>query len=154
VKIMVMVKAFSYGSGSHEVANMLQQSGADYLAVAYTDEGIALRKAGIRMPILVMSPESSAFDRMIAWDLEPELFNIRSLEAFGHSVREQERRTYPVHLKLDTGMHRLGFMEAERDALMQSLRAHPELEVRSVFSHLAGSDKPELDDFSKEQINR
>lgn len=154
VKIMVMVKAYSYGSGSHEIANRLQQSGADYLGVAYTDEGIALRKSGITMPILVMSPENTAFDRMIAWDLEPELFNIHSIETFAGVVRGLDRSAYPVHLKLDTGMHRLGFMETDVDSLKQAIGKHPELKFTSIFSHLAGSDNPDLDAFSKEQIAR
>src|ERR1043165_5119665 len=106
---MAMVKAFSYGSGSYEVAHALQYAGVDYLTVAYTDEGVALRKAGITMPIMVVSPDAIAFDRMIAWKLEPEIFNMRSLHAFISMAGTLRVKDYPIHIKLDTGMHRLGF---------------------------------------------
>src|SRR5690606_15138891 len=121
VKTMAMVKAFSYGSGSYEIAHRLQYAGVDYLSVAYTDEGIALRKAGITMPIMVMSPDTQSFDRMIAWKLEPEIFNMRSLQAFMQIAQTLHIENYPVHVKLDTGMHRLGFIMDELDELAPAL---------------------------------
>lgn len=151
VKTMAMVKAFSYGSGSYEVAHRLQYSGVDYLSVAYTDEGIALRKAGITMPIMVMSPDTNSFDRMIAWKLEPEIFNIRSLEAFLQIAGTLQVEQYPVHIKLDTGMHRLGFMKNELEALANALENNPHVNVVSVFSHLAASEDPTQDAFTAHQ---
>ncbi|XZF12451.1 bifunctional UDP-N-acetylmuramoyl-tripeptide:D-alanyl-D-alanine ligase/alanine racemase [Chitinophagaceae bacterium MMS25-I14] len=151
VKIMAMVKAFSYGSGSYEVAYSLQYSGVDYLTVAYTDEGIALRKAGISLPIMVMSPDEGSFDRMIAWKLEPEIFNQRSLESFIRIAQTLQVKAYPVHIKLDTGMHRLGFMAHETDAMLEKLVASEEIHVASIFSHLAASEDAVMDDFTLQQ---
>lgn len=151
IKIMVMVKAFSYGSGSYEIANLLQFAGVDYLAVAYADEGIALRKAGIHIPIMVMSPDASAFDRMISWKLEPEIFSIESLNRFTEIAATLNTEDYPIHLKFDTGMHRLGFMPHEVPALARSLKENVRVRAISVFSHLAGSDSPELDGFTMQQ---
>lgn len=153
VKTMAMVKAYSYGSGSYEIANLLQYAGVDYLTVAYVDEGVALRKAGITAPIMVMSPESGAFDRMISWKLEPEIFSIESLRRFTEIAHTLNTQHYPVHLKLDTGMHRLGFMEAEIPLLTEELRTNTAVKVVSVFSHLAGSDTADFDAFTKEQAN-
>lgn len=151
VRVMAMVKAFSYGSGSYEIAHMLQYSGVDYLTVAYTDEGIALRKGGITMPIMVMSPDAVSFDRMIAWKLEPEIFNLRSLQAFLVMAQTMNVNDYPIHLKLDTGMHRLGFQEHELEALVSVLKGNPLVRVASIFSHLAGSEDASLDFFTEEQ---
>lgn len=153
VKVMAMVKAFSYGSGSYEVANELQFAGVDYLTVAYTDEGIALRKAGITLPIMVMSPDSGSFDRMIAWKLEPEIFNIRSLELFTRMAKTMQVRDYPIHIKLDTGMHRLGFMPHELQPLFDELLQNEYVKVASIFSHLAGSDAAALDYFTIQQAS-
>ncbi len=151
VKVMAMVKAFSYGSGSYEIAHLLQYSGVDYLSVAYTDEGIALRRAGITMPIMVMSPDATSFDRMIAWKLEPEIFNIRSLELFTSIAQTLQVKNYPVHIKLDTGMHRLGFMPHELDALMEHFDNNPHVSIATIFSHLAASEDPTLDGFTEHQ---
>lgn len=151
VKVMAMVKAFSYGSGSYEIAHLLQYSGVDYLSVAYTDEGIALRRAGITMPIMVMSPDATSFDRMIAWKLEPEIFNIRSLELFTSIAQTLQVKNYPVHIKLDTGMHRLGFMPHELDALMEHFDNNPHVSIATIFSHLAASEDPALDGFTEHQ---
>ena len=151
VRTMAMVKAFSYGSGSYEIAYSLQYSGVDYLAVAYTDEGIALRKAGITMPIMVMSPDAGSFDRMLAWKLEPEIFNTRSLQAFTQMAATLQVKDYPVHIKLDTGMHRLGFTEQELDALLQDLQQNQQVKVASIFSHLAASEDASMDDFTSLQ---
>jgi alanine racemase len=151
VKLMAMVKAFSYGSGSHEIASALQFAGTDYLSVAYTDEGVLLRKGGITLPIMVMSPEASAFDRMIAWKLEPEIFNMRSLDAFARIAETLRVASYPIHIKLDTGMHRLGFALPELEELAAALQAHPQLRVASIFSHLAASEDPQMDGFTAQQ---
>ncbi|MGN6568134.1 MAG: bifunctional UDP-N-acetylmuramoyl-tripeptide:D-alanyl-D-alanine ligase/alanine racemase [Flavipsychrobacter sp.] len=151
VKTMAMVKASAYGSGSSEIAQALQFSGVDYLTVAYTDEGIALRKAGITMPIMVMSPDDTSFDRMISWKLEPEIFNTRSLETFLHIAQTLNVKNYPIHIKLDTGMHRLGFMPGEINELKGRLSNNQYLQVASIFSHLAASDDPEKDDFTRQQ---
>jgi alanine racemase len=151
VKIMAMVKAFSYGSGSYEIAYALQYAGVDYLAVAYTDEGVTLRKAGITLPIMVMSPDAIAFDRMIAWKLEPEIFNLRSLEAFTQMAQTLQVTGYPIHIKLDTGMHRLGFMPGEIDGLIAALKHNPLVKVASIFSHLAASENEKEDGFTERQ---
>lgn len=153
VKTMAMVKAFAYGSGSYEVANVLQYAGVDYLTVAYTDEGITLRKAGIKMPIMVMSPDATSFDRMIAWKLEPELYNFRSFDAFATIAQALEVERYPVHIKLDTGMHRLGFEMADIGMLINRLKNAPNIYVASIFSHLAAADDPQQDSFTKHQAN-
>lgn len=151
VKIMAMVKAFSYGSGSFEIANLLQYHKVDYLAVAYTDEGIALRKGGIKMPIMVMSPEPSAFDAIVRYKLEPELYNLEILKSFISFVNGVD---YPVHLKIDTGMHRLGFEEPDLPELLSILKGTEKIKVASVFSHLVGSEEGAHDDFTKYQIAR
>ena len=151
VKTMAMVKAFSYGSGSFEVANALQHVGVDYLAVAYTDEGIALRTSGISLPIMVMSPDSSSFDRMILWGLEPEIYNLHSLQLFIQALQKSVDKTVGIHIKLDTGMHRLGFTEEELPSLLKLLQEQKALKVLSIFSHLAASEKNQFDDFTKVQ---
>ena len=151
VKTMAMVKAFGYGSGSYEIAGLLQQAGIDYLTVAYTDEGVGLRKAGISCPIMVMSPDVTSFDRMIAWKLEPELYNARSLDAFVTIASALEVKAYPVHLKLDTGMHRLGFGLEDLEALIVKIHNSPEVKIASIFSHLAASDDPAQDEFTSRQ---
>ncbi len=151
VKVMAMVKAFSYGSGSFEIAHALQYAGVDYLTVAYTDEGVSLRKAGIKMPIMVMSPDWSSFDRMIAWKLEPEIFSLSSLHHFLEMASTLQVKDYPIHIKLDTGMHRLGFVESELSQLLQLLQHAPQVKVASVFSHLAASEDVTLDGFTEEQ---
>lgn len=154
VKTMAMVKASSYGSGSYEIANRLQYAGVDYLTVAYSDEGIALRKAGITMPIMVMSPDMQSFDRMIAWKLEPEIFNFRSLQEFMQIAQTLQIENYPVHIKLDTGMHRLGFSENEVEELAALLKDNTTMKVMSIFSHLAASEDPNEDSFTTLQATR
>jgi alanine racemase len=153
VKVMAMVKAFSYGSGSFEIANLLQYHKVDYLAVAYTDEGVSLRKAGITMPIMVMSPEPSGFDAIIKHNLEPEIYSLEILKSFSSYLNDNDYN-YPIHLKLDTGMHRLGFEEPDLPDLLRSLAETTKLKVISVFSHLVGSDSASLDEFSVYQLNR
>ncbi|MBS1783358.1 MAG: bifunctional UDP-N-acetylmuramoyl-tripeptide:D-alanyl-D-alanine ligase/alanine racemase [Bacteroidetes bacterium] len=154
IKLMAMVKAFSYGSGSFEIAHLLQFAGVDYLTVAYTDEGIALRKAGITMPIMVMSPDNTSFDLMIAWKLEPEIYNMRSLTGFLAMAKTLQAQHYPIHIKLDTGMHRLGFMEQDISELTETLQNTSLIKVQSIFSHLAASDDPAFDYFTLVQAKR
>lgn len=155
-KTMAMVKAFSYGSGSFEIAHALQFNRVDYLAVAYADEGIELRKAGINLPIMVMNPDEESFDGIIMHSLEPEIYSFRVLELLEKSIKKNllpSNKPVKIHLKIDTGMHRLGFCENEIDKLIQILSANPLIYVQSVFSHLAASDKAEHDDFTRQQIN-
>ncbi len=153
-RIMVMVKAFSYGSGSQEIANALQYQRVDYLCVAYVDEGIVLRDAGIHLPILVMNPEVSGFDLMMDHDLEPEIYNFRSLFSFLGALAKRNLVSYPVHLKLETGMNRLGFREEELDQLFEIFQQHPYVRIMSVFSHLGTADEAENDPFTMEQIEK
>lgn len=151
VKVMAMVKAFSYGSGSFEIANLLQYHKVDYLAVAYTDEGIALRKAGITLPIMVMSPEPFAFEAILKYKLEPELYNLDILKAFIAFLPETQI-AYPVHIKIDTGMHRLGFEEPDLPELLPLLNQTQKLKVMSAFSHLAASEDEQHDEFTGYQL--
>ena len=152
VKIMAMVKAFSYGSGSFEIANVLQYHKVDYLAVAYTDEGIALRRAGIKLPIMVMSPEPAAFDAIVRYQLQPEIYSIQILEQF-NAFLENSSSSFPIHLKIDTGMHRLGFESSDMDSLINTLSTSKNIKVSSIFSHLVASDDSAHDDFTKHQID-
>jgi Alr-MurF fusion protein len=151
VRTMAMVKASSYGSGGYEIANVLKDAKVDYLTVAYADEGVALRKANIDLPIMVMSPSTESFDRMIVWNLEPEIFNLRSLHQFINVARNLGVKAYPVHIKLDTGMHRLGFMLEEIAALLSVIKHEPCLRIASIFSHLAASDDPAFSEFTHQQ---
>lgn len=151
VKLMAMVKAFSYGSGSYEIANLLQYHGVDYLAVAFADEGVELRRAGIRLPIMVMNPESVTFDLLTAYNLEPELYSLEMTAAFANYLQQEGFTYYPVHIKIDTGMHRLGFMPAEWTQLLQWLQGKDLFAVQTVFSHLAAAEDANEDDFTKAQ---
>ncbi|TCD11994.1 bifunctional UDP-N-acetylmuramoyl-tripeptide:D-alanyl-D-alanine ligase/alanine racemase [Pedobacter frigidisoli] len=151
VKIMAMVKAFSYGSGSFEIANLLQFHKVDYLAVAYADEGIALRKAGITLPIMVMSPEESAFEAIITHNLEPEIYSLEILNSFINALSDYDF-DYPIHIKIDSGMHRLGFDNGEIDELSELLKDSQRVKVQSIFSHLVASGEAEHDGFTLHQI--
>lgn len=151
-KIMVMVKAFGYGSGSYEIAKALSHQKVDYLGVAFADEGIALRNAGISTPIIVMNPERTAFAAMAAYNLEPEIYSAKELRAFIGMAREKNLSNYPIHIKLDTGMHRLGFMENELDELIDLLHNNNFIAVKSIFSHLSSSDVLQYRDFTLGQI--
>lgn len=153
-KTMAMVKASSYGSGVQEIAYVLKDAGIDYLSVAYVDEGVSLRKSDIDLPIMVMSPSTEAFDRMIVWRLEPEIFNLRSLRLFLTAAQKLKVQQYPIHIKLDTGMHRLGFMSDELDEMLTILKNDSTLRISSIFSHFAASDEQAFDDFSNEQAFR
>lgn len=153
-KVMVMVKAFGYGNGSYEIAKLLQHHKVDYLGVAFADEGVELRNAGITMPIIVMNPENSAFSTMIAYQLEPEIYGLAELNAFLKIAQTHNLYQYPIHLKLNTGMNRLGFVPNDFDDLISILQNTNILEVKSIFSHLATSDMPEEIDFTREQLNK
>ncbi len=154
-KIMAMVKAFSYGSGSFEIANMLQFHRADYLAVAYPDEGVELRNAGISLPIMVMNPEPGSYDLFIKYGMEPEVYSFRTLKlAVDAAIHSGTDKKMPVHIKLDTGMHRLGFGEEDIDQLISVLSQTPQLVVKSIFSHLAASGSDTHKDFTLEQIDK
>ncbi|MDL2238596.1 bifunctional UDP-N-acetylmuramoyl-tripeptide:D-alanyl-D-alanine ligase/alanine racemase [Bacteroidales bacterium OttesenSCG-928-K22] len=154
-KILTIVKAFSYGAGSIEIADLMQANNVDYIAVAFVDEGIQLRDAGITHPIIVMNPESNALRPMIAYNLEPEVYSFRRFEQICTELNNNnaDKLPYNIHLKIDTGMHRLGFSEDEIDELIKKIDENKNLiKVSSIFSHLACSDDPAKDDFTKEQI--
>ncbi|MEI6059943.1 MAG: bifunctional UDP-N-acetylmuramoyl-tripeptide:D-alanyl-D-alanine ligase/alanine racemase [Bacteroidota bacterium] len=155
VKVMAMVKAFSYGSGSFEIANVLQFHQVDYLTVAYADEGVELRKAGIRLPIMVMNPDEESFDSMLRYHLEPEIYSFRVLKMLDTALQRLSTNSNPVgiHIKIDTGMHRLGFDPSEVDELVRQLKDREHIQVKSVFSHLAESDNTEGDDFTRFQVS-
>lgn len=154
-KIMAMVKAFSYGIGSFEVANALQFNRIDYLAVAYADEGVELRKAGITVPIMVMNPDEESFDQIIQHNLEPEIYSQRVLEKLEKAIKKNilpKDKPVKIHIKLDSGMHRLGFMEDEIPGLIEKLHANRMIYVQSVFSHLAASEDQAEEKFTRRQI--
>lgn len=151
-RLMVMVKAFSYGSGSYEIASLLQREGVDYLGVAVADEGVELRNAGIAVPVLVMNPQPGSFETMVRHGLEPEIYNLQALRQFERVLQQAGETAYPVHLKLDTGMHRLGFMEADIPELLRLLRKSQKIRVAGIFSHLAGTDEEVHDDFTHQQV--
>lgn len=149
-KMMGMVKAFSYGSGSYEIASALQFHRIDYLAVAYADEGVELRKAGINLPVMVMNPEESTFDVLVQYNLEPDLYSPGILLLFEDFVKKQGIQQYPVHIELETGMNRLGFSIAELPVVINSLRSSF-FKVQSVFTHLASSEDPQHDAYTNQQ---
>ncbi len=151
-KIVCMVKAFGYGAGSYELAKTLQEYRCDYLAVAVADEGADLRKEGISIPIIVMNPEFSSFNVLFENLLEPEVYSFRLLDAM---IKETEKRgitSYPIHIKIDTGMHRLGFQPEDIPEICRRIKEQSGVVVRTVFSHLAGSDDEQLDDFTEKQF--
>ena len=151
--IAVMVKAFSYGSGSREIASLLQYHRVDYLMVAFADEGIELRAAGITIPIAVMNPEREAFDNMIMFNLEPEIYALDILEDFNQALNKHGIKRFPIHIKLNTGMNRSGFDEQDIPQLLEFFEAERSVYIRSIFSHLAGSDEAKHDEFTLEQIH-
>lgn len=152
VKMVCMVKASAYGAGSYEIAKTLQEHRVDYLAVAVADEGSELRKAGITTNILIMNPEMTAFKTMFDYHLEPEVYSFHLLDALVRAAEKQGITNYPIHIKIDTGMHRLGFLPEEIPALIERLKGQDAVIVRSVFSHLVGSDSAQFDDFTRHQI--
>ena len=149
VGIIAMVKAFSYGSGSVEVASLLEKQGVAYLAVAYADEGVELRKNNIKLPIMVMNPDVVDFDRMLEFSLEPEIYALSILQ---HLINKIDGNNIAIHIKLETGMNRLGFAIAEINELITVLQQHPNITVKTIFSHLAASEDTQLDAFTLQQI--
>lgn len=151
-KMMAMVKAFSYGLGGYEIAEFLQHHHIDYLTVAYADEGVDLRKNGITTPIMVMNPEQHSYPIIIDYNLEPEIYSFRVLDLFCHQLKEKGYNgKYPIHIKLETGMHRLGFKDFELDELIEKLKNYP-VKVTSIFTHLATADVPEEVAYAQHQI--
>ncbi|GGE88332.1 UDP-N-acetylmuramoyl-tripeptide--D-alanyl-D-alanine ligase [Chishuiella changwenlii] len=154
-KLMCMVKANSYGTGSFEVAKTLQNNGVDFLGVAIADEGKELREAGITIPIIIMNPEQSSYSTVIDYQLEPEIYSLRVLKLFIQKLQEKQiSSAYPIHLKLETGMNRLGFHEDDFDELVTILKNNSQVYVRSIFTHLATADMPEEEAYAKYQLNR
>lgn len=151
-RMVCMVKASAYGAGSYEIAKTLQEHRVDYLAVAVADEGSELRKAGITSSILIMNPELTAFKTMFDYKLEPEVYSFYLLDALIREAEKEGITHFPIHIKLDTGMHRLGFAPSDMPRLIERLRGQNAVIVRSVFSHLAGSDSPRFDAFTRRQI--
>ncbi|MDW8849816.1 bifunctional UDP-N-acetylmuramoyl-tripeptide:D-alanyl-D-alanine ligase/alanine racemase [Flavobacterium sp. MMLR14_040] len=152
VKIMVMVKAFGYGNGGLEIAKLLEHHKVDYLGVAFADEGISLKNGGIKLPIMVLNPESTSFPSIIQYQLEPEIYSVKGLNAFLKIAREKNLKDFPIHIKLDTGMHRLGFEENTLTELIETLKGNTTVKVQSVLSHLATSDDMNHYDFVISQI--
>lgn len=156
-KVMAMVKAFSYGAGSDEIAGILQYHHADYLAVAFADEGVELRKAGIKLPIMVMNPEEQGIDSIVKFGLEPEIYNFRVLQLFEEAMADYYSGTdkhFKVHVKFDTGMHRLGFERQDITALAERISSNPCFELVSVFTHLAASEDQDKDEFTRGQAKQ
>ncbi len=156
-KVMVMVKAFAYGSGGYEIAHFFQsQRTVDYLVVAYADEGILLREKGINLRIMVMSPSKTSYESMIQHELEPEIYSLNALKDFIRAARSMRHffERYPVHLKLDSGMHRLGFHQRELSEALKIIQASPFVSVASIFTHLSATDEATHDGFTREQIAR
>lgn len=152
VKVMAMVKAFSYGSGSWEIASALATAGVEYLSVAYASEGIHLRDRGIQLPIMVNNPDRSSLHSLTDYALEPLIFDLAGLQAYLRAARMSDLRHYRCHLKFDTGMGRLGFGQHDIKPLIDFLGLHPDLEVMSVMTHLAAADEPDEDQFTHQQV--
>ncbi|MCT4614536.1 MAG: bifunctional UDP-N-acetylmuramoyl-tripeptide:D-alanyl-D-alanine ligase/alanine racemase [Marinifilaceae bacterium] len=152
VKTMVMVKAFSYGLGAKQIAGILKHHRVDYLAVAITDEAVELRKAGIDLPIMVLNPQLSNFQTIIDYSLEPEIYNFHILENFNSFLERNCIDSYPIHIKLDTGMSRLGFLSEDIDKLITYLKLNTNCFIKSIFSHLAAADEKQHDEFTFNQI--
>ncbi|MFZ4399868.1 MAG: bifunctional UDP-N-acetylmuramoyl-tripeptide:D-alanyl-D-alanine ligase/alanine racemase [Bacteroidales bacterium] len=154
-KLMAMVKAFSYGSGSFEIANTLQFHHVDYLAVAYADEGVELRKAGITLPIMVMNPDEQSFDTILKYDLEPEIYSLRVFTLLENIIEQHisdKQKIVKIHIKLDTGMHRLGFEKNDLPELINRIKNNSQIYIQSAFSHLSASENNLFDDFTNHQI--
>lgn len=152
-KMMVMVKAFGYGNGGFEIAKLLEHHKVDYLGVAFADEGIALKNAGIKLPIMVLNPETTSFQAIIQHHLEPEIYSLKGLNAFLKIAEQKNLNHFPIHIKLDTGMHRLGFEEENLDELIAILKENKWVTVKSVLSHMATSDDLRHHEFAVSQIN-
>lgn len=153
-KVMVMVKAFAYGNGSNEVANLLEFHRVDYLAVAYADEGVQLRQHGITTPIMVMNPSYHTFDKIFMYQLEPEVYSLKIARELVEYIRKNNCPRCTIHLKIDTGMHRLGFENKDLPYLIELLEQNSQLQVASIFTHFAGADDTQFNEFSKCQAGR
>ena len=153
VKLMAMVKAFGYGSGSVEVARILQFHHVDYLSVAYADEGVALRQAGIHVPIMVMNVDETTFDTLVKYHLEPEIFSFSQYQQFDQFIKNQAISNFPIHIKLNTGMNRLGFDMDTIENLCGLLKSNLQLKVQTIFSHLSGSGNKTLENFTHQQLD-
>jgi alanine racemase len=151
-KIMAMVKAFSYGSGGAEIASVLQYYNVQYLGVAYADEGVELIKSGISVPVMVMNAEESSFQAIVDYELQPVIYSFELLHQFEAYLKDQGLSQFPVHLEIETGMNRLGFPMEEIASLARHLAGNPSLKIQSVFSHLAASEDPAQDDFTRQQF--
>ena len=152
-QLVAMVKASSYGAGEEEVARLLQKQGVAYLAVAFADEGVALRESGVTMPIVVLNADDASFDTMVAHRLEPEIYSLRSLASFVAAVERVGESNYPIHLKIDSGMHRLGFAESDIESLNSKLASEAKsVRVASIFTHMCVADDDSQDEFSRHQI--
>ncbi len=151
-KLMVMVKAFGYGNGGFEIAKLLEHHKVDYLGVAFADEGISLKNDGIHLPIMVLNPESTSFSAIIQHQLEPEIYSLKGLRAFLKIAEQKKLKKYPIHIKLDTGMHRLGFEEEQLPELIVTLKDNQSVLVKSILSHMATSDDLEHHEFALYQI--
>ncbi|GEC73417.1 UDP-N-acetylmuramoyl-tripeptide--D-alanyl-D-alanine ligase [Flavobacterium flevense] len=152
VKIMVMVKAFGYGNGGLEIAKLLEHHKVDYLGVAFADEGISLKNGGIKLPIMVLNPENTSFSAIIQHQLEPEIYSLKGLHAFLKIAKQKNLQHFPIHIKVDTGMHRLGFEENTVDELIATLKGNSTVKVQSILSHMATSDDAKHYDFALSQI--
>lgn len=152
-KLLVLVKANAYGHGAVEFASLMEEAGADYLAVAYPIEGIELRQAGIKSPVMVLTAGTDSFDQIVNYGLEPGIPNMYSLKVLCDVLEKRGMKGFPIHIKLDTGMHRLGFMTDELEELLDYLKTCDAVKVKSVYSHLAAADDPECDDFTHSQIS-
>lgn len=152
-KMICMVKADGYGTGAPEIAKTLQYHKCDYLSVAIAEEGVSLRKQGIKVPIIVLNSEVGGFEELATYGLEPEVYNFRILDAFIREAKLQGINNYPIHIKIDTGMHRLGFTEEDVPELLQKIKEQTGVRIQSIFSHLAASESWDFDDFTLEQIS-
>ena len=152
VGLVAMVKASGYGAGSYEIAKTLQDAGAAYLAVAVLDEGVDLRRQGITMPVMVMNPKVANYYMMFANRLEPNIYTFSMLRDVIEAAKRNGVTGYPIHIKLDTGMHRMGFVEEELPEVMEIVNAAPEVRIASTFSHLATADCPDLDEYTERQL--
>jgi len=148
-----MLKAFAYGSGTHEIANLCQYQRVAMIAVAFADEGVELRRDGIHIPILVLNPERDSFAQMIEYRLEPEVYNYVTLNTFNQAVLDAGQTDFPIHLKLDTGMHRSGFMPDDTDNVIEAIKNAKGLKIKTIFSHLATADEYDQDDYTLSQLN-
>ena len=152
-KLLVLVKANAYGHGAVEFASLMEEAGADYLAVAYPVEGIELRQGGIKSPIMVLTAGTDSFEQIVNYGLEPGIPNLCSLKVLCAVLEKRGLTDFPIHIKLDTGMHRLGFMTEEISELIDFLKSCKTVKVKSIYSHLAAADDSDCDEFTMEQVS-